>query len=83
MKRLKELFLQAKLLHKANILRDYVRTVEVNAIEHGNLTNELKDWITWATNKIAWFDPLINQEDPLLNDYYKTTLYRDLIKELH
>lgn len=78
LKRFKDLFIQAELLHKANILREYVKSVESNAIRSGNFSDELKEWINWATNKIAWFDPLIKQEDQLLDDDYKTKLYRDL-----
>lgn len=81
-KRFKELFIQAHLLHKANVLRQYIRTVESDAAKKGNKSEELQNWIDWAMNKIAWIDPLINQDDPVLDDVYKKTLYREIEDEL-
>jgi len=79
-KRFKRMFHQANLLHKANILRDYVKSVEKCGIIQGRSSQELHDWVDWANNKINWFDPLINQTDPILNDEYKDLLY-DKIKK--
>jgi hypothetical protein len=76
--RFKELFIQANLMHKANILREYVRTVESDAARCGNKTEDLENWINWAMNKIAWIDPLINQKDLILDDGYKKSLYREI-----
>lgn len=42
-KRFKKMLFQATLLHKANILRDYVKTVEKHAMSHGELTGDQKD----------------------------------------
>lgn len=36
--------------------------------------DELKNWIQWAQSKINWYDPLINQPDPDLEDVDKDTL---------
>ena len=77
----KKLFLQAIRLHQANILRNYIKTVEANAIKNGNYTEELKKWHTWAEQKVSWYDPLINEPDPLLNDDHKTNLFKDFLKE--
>ncbi len=76
----KELFIQASQLHQANILRDYIQTVEANAIRSGNNTDEMQGWIIWAIQKVEWYDPLINREDSLLNDNYKTKLFKDFLK---
>jgi len=80
--RFKELFIQAHLLHKANVLRDYVRTVEANGAKNGKTSEELAIWKDWAMNKIAWIDPLINQEDPVLDFSYKKILYKEIEEEL-
>jgi hypothetical protein len=77
-KQFKKLFRQANLLHKANILRGYVKAVETHAIQNGDMSGELKDWIGWATNKIDWFDPLITKEDPVLDDNFRKTLYQEI-----
>jgi hypothetical protein len=77
----KELFVQASRLHQANILRDYIQTVEANAIRSGNISEELNNWILWAKQKVEWYDPLINREDSLLNEKYKISLFKDFLKE--
>lgn len=80
-KAFKKLFLQAMRLHQTNILRNYINTVESNAIKNGTLSEEFKTWMNWAEKKVSWYDPLINDPDPLLNDYHKTQLFKDFLKE--
>jgi hypothetical protein len=52
-------------------LRNYIQPIESNAIKNGSVTEELKKWLTWADQKVSWYEPLINEPDPLLNDYHK------------
>jgi hypothetical protein len=80
--RFRDLFVQANLLHKANILREYIKTVETNATSEGRLSAELKEWIGWARNKIDWFDPSIARKDQLLDDNHRKRIYSELINEL-
>lgn len=80
-KAFKKLFLQAIRLHQANILRNYIQTVEANAIKKGNKTEEFTKWQTWAEKKVSWYDPLINDPDTLLTDHHKTHLFREFLKE--
>jgi hypothetical protein len=77
----KELFVQANRFHQANILRYYLQTVEANAIESGVISDEMQSWLVWARQKVEWFDPLINREDSILNDNYKTNFFKDYQKE--
>lgn len=77
----KKLFLQAIRLHQTNILRNYILTVESNAIKNGTVSEEFKTWMNWAEKKVSWYDPLINDPDPLLNDHHKTHLFKDFLKE--
>jgi len=77
----KKLFSQATRLHHANILRDYVQTVEAKVVKTGNISDEMQNWIVWAKQKIEWYDPLINREDPLLDDVYKANIFREFLKE--
>ena len=79
--RMKKMFLDATRLHQTNIIREYIKTVEAKAIENEPLTDELKDWIQWANNKADWYDPLINGDDPLLDDVYKTNIFKEFLKE--
>ena len=80
-KAFKKLFLQAIRLHQASILRNYIKTVETNADKTGKMSNELKEWLIWADKKVSWYDPLVNADDPLLNDEHKTQLFKDFLKE--
>jgi len=43
--------------------------VEEKNKKEGELTEELKEWIKWAKRKADWYDPLIDQEDPLLGPF--------------
>jgi len=76
-----ELFLQAIRLHQTNILRNFIQTVEENAVKNGPVSEELKTWIDWANKKVSWYNPMINEPDPLLNDHHKTQLFKDFLKE--
>jgi len=80
-KAFKKLFLQSIRLHQANILRNYIHTVEENAVKNGTVSEELKTWMNWAEKKVSWYDPLINDPDPLLNDHHKTHLFKEFLKE--
>jgi len=80
-KAFKKLFLKAIRLHQANILRNYIKTVETKTVNEGKLTEEFTKWQTWAEKKVSWYDPLINDPDPLLNDHHKTHLFKEFLKE--
>lgn len=62
----KDLYQQAKRWQRARFIRDYVSTVEADAIEKGVLTDDIQNWLKWALDKVDWYDPLINREDELL-----------------
>ena len=54
-----------------NLAEDYRIACEIrnyiNAISRqDNLSNEMKDWIKWASKKADWFDPIIDIEDEIL-----------------
>ena len=80
-KAFKKLFLQAIRLHQTNIIRNYIQTVEADAMTKGNTTEEFTQWLAWAEQKVSWYDPMVNGPDPLLNDHHKTHLFKDFLKE--
>ena len=54
-----------------NLAEDYRIACEIrnyiNAISNqNNLSDEMKDWIKWASKKADWFDPIIDKEDEIL-----------------
>jgi len=73
--------LQAVRLHQANIIRNYIQTVEVNENEKGSTAEEFTNWLAWVNQKLSWYDPLVNGPDPLLNDQHKTYLFKEFLKE--
>lgn len=77
----KDLFSKATRLHQANIIRVYIQTIEANAIKNGNMSDELKSRISWANEKVDWYDPLINKKDSLLNDNDKKNFFKEFLKE--
>jgi hypothetical protein len=57
-------------------MRNYIKQIEDNAIMKEDLTEELSNWIKWASDKANWYDPLINGEDELLNDSDREDLHK-------
>ena len=55
----------AKRWQETQDIRNYINTVETNAINTNTLTEELKNYINWAKDKADWYDPIIQKEDPL------------------
>ena len=72
----KKLFSDAEKYNKATIYRNYIIATEVKAIKENKLTDELKDWIKWATEKADWFDPFTNRQDELLDNKDKEELHK-------
>jgi hypothetical protein len=74
----KELRNFEKLVKEANqwnqtqMIRLYLRYVEEKALENGELSDELKNWIEWSKQKADWYDPYIKKGDYMLG------LYQDL-----
>lgn len=65
---------QASRLHKATTIRTYIDKVEAHAVENGNLTEDIVQWLAWARKKADWYDPLIESEDDLLSKVDRDTL---------
>lgn len=74
----KLLFARAYRLHQANIIRDYIKSVEQKATVDGELTDELAKWLDWAKKKSDWYNPLIERIDDTDDD--KAEVFRKFIK---
>jgi hypothetical protein len=77
----KLIFQRAFRLHHSNIIRGYISSVESGAKANGELTDELRTWMNWARGKVDWYDPLVNREDDNLDDYDKTNVFKEFLKE--
>lgn len=64
----RELLRRASRWHEANILKEYIDRFEQDLVENNTLSEEKKEWITWARDKADWFDPFICKEDKYLSD---------------
>jgi hypothetical protein len=67
----KNLYKQAKRWQRARFLRDYINAVQENAIKKNALTDELQNWLNKAIDKVDWYDPLINKEDEIMQNFDK------------
>ncbi len=59
---------------KAKEMLEYVDRVEEKMNKSGGNNEQLNDWIQWAKKKIEWYDPIIDSQDPNLDDIDKDTL---------
>lgn len=76
----KLLFARAYRLHQANIISDYIKSVEQKATVDGELTDELGKWLDWAKKKSDWYNPLIERIDDSFDDDDKADIFRKFIK---
>lgn len=53
---------------KAFDMRNYIKQIKNNAIKENKLSEELSDWIIWASDKADWYDPLISKKDDILDN---------------
>lgn len=51
---------QSKKWKQAQILYEYIKAIEDNAILSGGISDELKDWLIWAKEKAEKFNPINN-----------------------
>lgn len=77
----KSIFTQAYRLHQSNFMRDYISKVEETLIQKEQLTDNLKNWLVWARDKIDWYDPIVNKEDEIFNDEDKLHIFKALFKK--
>ncbi|RUA36077.1 MAG: hypothetical protein DSY77_01780 [Bacteroidetes bacterium] len=81
LKNFKILYRSSDLLHKANVMRDYINTVKEQALKKGNLNDKLNEWINWANKKADWIDPLTDiDEDELLGIFDEKYLNEEKTK---
>ena len=70
----KHLMQKAKQWREATMIRTYLNDVETKAIENGETSDDLENWLQWARKKADWYDPNIESKDDLLQEVDKTTL---------
>jgi hypothetical protein len=70
----KRLIKDSERWQKIKLIRDYVNDIESSAKKNDTISDELSNWITWAKEKLDWYDPSIAKEDELLKDVNKETL---------
>ena len=71
----KNLIMSAERWNAVQQMRNYINEVERRAQETNTLTDELKEWINWAQQKVDWYDPFINAKDEFLNDEDKNNIF--------
>ena len=62
---------------QAQILREYITALE----KRKDLPLERTEWISWAKQKIEWFDPFTQEPDEILDDNDRQLLMEELNKK--
>ena len=70
----KDLLQQATRWRQVDMIRDYLASIEQEALTTGTLTPERQAWLAWARAKADWYDPKIESKDEWLIDVDKATL---------
>ena len=66
----KNLLLTAKRWKDAQVLREYLKEIEESNIS----SPELDYWLTWAKEKLTWYEPNLNIVDGILNNSDQNSL---------
>ena len=64
----KKLVKEANQWQQTQMIRSYISYVEQNALEAGELSDELKNWIDWSKQKADWYDPYKKKDDIILGN---------------
>jgi hypothetical protein len=70
----KQLLQRSKRWRQTAALRAFIDVIKEKAIKYSTTTEELEGWITWASQKTDWYDPLIESEDDLLREVDRESL---------
>lgn len=54
----RKLVKEANQWNQTQIIRSYISYVESKALECNELTDDIKQWIKWSTQKADWYDPI-------------------------
>jgi hypothetical protein len=65
---------EAKLYNNVVLMQNYINAVEQQIIANNTTIDKDAEWIIWAKEKLAWYDPTINKTDEILDGVNKTTL---------
>lgn len=71
----KKLIVSADRWNTVQQLRSYIEEVKKYSEKTNTLTDELKEWLSWAEQKVNWYDPLINAKDEWLSDEDKNSIF--------
>ena len=81
LRKFKELFSLADRFNKTKILRNYVESYRNSCLKRGLITGETASWIRWASEKINWYDPFIENKDELLDGFDRNTIFFNYSKQ--
>lgn len=64
----KKLFKESEAWHISTNLYNFIKEVEVRAVNNNTMTEETQTWLTWAKQKADWYNPFIKREDEFLDE---------------
>src|SRR5690606_15698990 len=59
----KELLSHSERWNQTKQMRKYLKTMEEEAVAKKKVTKEFNEFLSWAVQKIDWYDPLLERED--------------------
>lgn len=54
--------------NKSLLIRNYIQAKKEKSLKENTLDQKTQEWISWASDKADWLDPLINKSDDILDD---------------
>jgi len=70
----KELFSRSERWNKTKQMRKFLKAMEDEAVIKSRVTDEFNDFLSWATKKIDWYDPILEREDEVFEKVDRETL---------
>jgi len=77
LKRFKKLLYMTNRYHATKAMTEYINAIETDAQKNSKISDELKEQIKWAREKIDWFDPFIAKKDIYLDKFDKDELLQN------
>lgn len=74
LEKFKELLSRSERWHKTEQMRKFIKAMEDEAVIQKRVTDEFNDFLSWAIQKIDWYDPLLEQEDEVFEKVDRETL---------
>ena len=74
LKMFKDLITRSERWNRTRRIQKYLEEMELNAIMKEKVNPELNDFLSWAVQKLDWYNPFIEREDKIFENVDRDTL---------